>query len=106
MDALTNVVAVLILVLVLVRIDVTQKVADFLENLKPATPEQVAESQKALQKSEDEKAELVKLLEQDAPAPAEIQKAKTELAILEKDAQTREDLLVELEELRKLGYAR
>ena len=41
MDALTNVVAVLILVLLLVQADVSNKVVEFLENLQPATPEQV-----------------------------------------------------------------
>ncbi|MFK7910688.1 MAG: hypothetical protein AB8F34_08795 [Akkermansiaceae bacterium] len=102
MDALTNVVAVLILVLVLVRVDVTQKVADFLDNLKPATPEELAQNQQVLQKSENKKVELIKLLENEAPDPAEIEKAKTDLAILEKDAKTRDDLLVELEELKKL----
>lgn len=102
MDALTNVVAVLILVLVLVRMDVTQKVADFLDNLKPATPEQIVQSQEMLEKTEEEKIKLMKLLDEAAPSPEEIQKAKTDLAILEKDAKTREDLLLEIEELRKL----
>ena len=44
MDALTNVVAVLILVLVLVQADATKKVEMFLEALEPATEEEIAES--------------------------------------------------------------
>lgn len=102
MDALTNVVAVLILVLVLVQADVTQKVADFLDALQPATPEQIVQSEAALKQTEAEKTKLLKLLEDAAPSPEEIQKNKTDLAILEKDAKSREDLLVELEELKKL----
>ena len=41
MDALTNVVAVLILVLLLVQANVTQKIQAFIEDLEPATQEQV-----------------------------------------------------------------
>ena len=102
MDALTNVVAMLILVLVLVQADVSQKVSDFLDNLKPATPEEIVQSEAALKQTEAEKVKLLKLLEDAAPNPEEIQKEKTDLAILEKDAKSREDLLVELEELKKM----
>ena len=44
MDAMTNVVAVLILVLLLVQVDVKQTVQKFLDELRPATPEEVAEA--------------------------------------------------------------
>jgi hypothetical protein len=60
MDALTNVVAVLILVLVLVQADVSQKVVEFLDGLKPATPEQVVASTKEVGALEKRKKRLDK----------------------------------------------
>ena len=102
MDALTNVVAVLILVLVLVQVDVSQKVSEFLDNLKPATAEDIAQNEALLKRSENDKAKLLKMLEDAAPRPEEIQREQTDLAILEKDAKLREDLLIALDELKKM----
>ena len=102
MDALTNVVAVLILVLVLVQMDVTQKVVEFMDNLKPATPEEVARSQEEIK----EVADLVKkreaLLSEEPPRPEAIEEEKRQLALLEKDAELNQELLVDLEKLKKL----
>lgn len=102
MDALTNVVAVLILVLLLVQADVSQKVVQFLEGLLPATPEEIAAS-------EEKKKELVKtkiitenLLSQEAPTPEQIEAEKRQLALLEENVKTNEELLADLEELKKL----
>lgn len=102
MDALTNVVAVLILVLVLVQADVTKTVIDFLDNLKPATPEEVVQNQKMLAETEVDHKKLLKMLEDDAPSPEEIKKLKADLVIMENDAKTREDLLVEIKQLKQL----
>ena len=88
MDALTNVVAVLILDFLLVQADVSQKVVQSLEGLLPATPEEVAAS-------EDKKRELVKtkvitenLLSQEAPTAQQIEAEKRQLALLEKNVKT------------------
>lgn len=103
MDALTNVVAVLILVLILVQADVSQKVVEFLEGLKPATPEQVVASTKKVEELEEKRKRLGELLEKEAPRPEEIDAEKRQLALLEKDRDERKDLLIELEELKKLA---
>jgi len=63
MDALTNVVAVLILVLILVQADVSKKVVDFLEGLEPATSEQVEASKKEVEIFVKRVAELDQLLQ-------------------------------------------
>lgn len=102
MDALTNVVAVLILVLILVQTEVTQKVTEFLENLEPATPEQVVESQEALEELEEKRQLRVELLKEDPTTPAQLEEEKRKLALLEKNVTLDESLLVDLEELRKL----
>lgn len=101
MDALTNVVAVLILVLILVQADVSKKVVDFLEGLEPATSEQVEASKKEVEILVKRVAELDQLLQKDAPTQVEIEVEKRQLALLEKDVKERKDLLVELEGLKK-----
>ncbi len=58
MDALTNVVAVLILVLVLVQADATRKVQKFLDDMKPATPEDVVASEKRLKTLQERQKQL------------------------------------------------
>lgn len=102
MDALTNVVAVLILVLVLVQMDVTQIVVQYFENLEPATPEQVQQSKKELEKVEGKLKKQEDLLTQDPPTPEEIKEEKRQLALLEKDAKVNEELLADLNQLKKL----
>ncbi len=103
MDALTNVVAVLILVLVLVQADVSKKVVEFMEGLKPATPEQVTNAGKRLASLQTESQRLEQLLSQEAPSPREIEAEKRQLALLEKDREQRQDLLAELDQLKKLA---
>jgi len=103
MDALTNVVAVLILVLILVQADVSQKVVEFLEGLKPATPEQVVVSSKKVVDLEKERKRLDQMLSRKAPSPEEVEAEKRQLALLEKSREERKDLLVNLQELQKLA---
>jgi hypothetical protein len=103
MDALTNVVAVLILVLVLVQADVSKKVVEFMEGLKPATPEQVANAGKKLASLQSESRRLDALLSQEAPTLREIEAERRQLALLEKDRERREDLLAKLDQLKKLA---
>jgi hypothetical protein len=102
MDALTNVVAVLILVLILVQADVTQKVVEFMDNLKPATPEEVAQSKIDLARIRRDLEDKKELMGMDAPTPAEIEEEKRLLALLEKSLKENEELLADLDELRKL----
>ena len=102
MDALTNVVAVLILVLILVQADVSQKVAEFLENMKPATAEEVAESKRELERIQESLGQRRILMTKDASTPAELEKERRQLALLEKTAKDDSELLADLEQLRKL----
>lgn len=102
MDALTNVVAVLILVLILVQADVSQKVVQFLEGLMPATPEEVVASTKKVEELDKKKLRIKNLLSEDAPSPEDIEAEKRQLALLEKDAKENKELLAEITELKKL----
>lgn len=102
MDALTNVVAMLILVLVLVQADVTQKVVKFLENLQPATPEEVEQSKKLLKEIVKKKGLIDGKLQQDAPTPEQVTAEQLRIALLEKDLETNNQLLADLNELKVL----
>ena len=103
MDALTNVVAVLILVLILVQADVSKKVVEFMEGLKPATPEQVANAGKKLKSLQAKSKKLDQFLSREAPSQKEIEAEKRQLALLEKDMEKRDDLLAKLDQLKKLA---
>lgn len=102
MDALTNVVAVLILVLILVQADVTQKVEQFLDNLKPATPEEIQQSKEQLVALQKKLAQKQELLQQEPPTPAVIEAEKRSLALLEERMKENSEMLADLDELRKL----
>ncbi|MDB4297076.1 hypothetical protein N9904_03705 [Akkermansiaceae bacterium] len=103
MDALTNVVAVLILVLLLVQADVAQKVVQFLEGLKPATPEQIVEAKETIEELEKKQSRLDQLLSKEAPSQQQIEAEQRQLALLEKNRKERKDLLADLAELKKLA---
>jgi len=102
MDALTNVVAVLILVLILVQADVTQKVIQFIEDLQPATPEQVEQAKILLAEAVAKKQSIEEKLQQDAPTPEQIEEEKRRIALLEKSVETNDKLLADLNELKIL----
>lgn len=102
MDALTNVVAVLILVLILVQADVTQKVQKFLDDLLPATPEEVAQSKQHIKDLQQRLLVTQARLRDEPPTPAEIEEEKRQIALLEKSMEDTSNLLAELEQLRHL----
>jgi hypothetical protein len=102
MDALTNVVAVLILVLILVQADVTRKVVQFAADLLPATPEQVEQAKTLLAEAAAKKESIEAKLRQDAPTPDQIEEEKRRIALLEKATETNDKLLADLKELRIL----
>ena len=98
MDAMTNVVAVLILVLLLVQVDVKQTVQKFLDELQPATPEEVAEAQKQhdlLIKKRDNRLSLIK---SEAPDPSVLEKEKEAIVRLNKDIASQEASLKDQKE--------
>lgn len=101
MDALTNVVAVLIVILILLQADVRQAVEKFLGDLTPATPEQI-ESAKA--QKEDLAARLLRqqeLFKAPKPTEKEIAAIRADLSLLEKSIEENKMALLELSELRK-----
>ena len=102
MDALTNVVAVLILVLILVQADVTQKVIQFIEDLQPATPEQVEQAKILLAEAIARKQSIEEKLQQDAPTHEQIEEEKRRIALLEKSIETNDKLLADLNQLKIL----
>lgn len=102
MDALTNVVAVLILVMVLVQADVTQKVERFLDDLKPATPEQVEAARERVATLERKRENRLEILEAAAPDPAAIEAQRRELALLEKAVADNRELLADRDEVASL----
>ena len=102
MDALTNVVAVLILVLLLVQADVTQKVDAFLKDLKPATQEEVDQARKELEELKKQTQTKNEQLEQEPPPPEKIEEKKRELAMMEENLEKNEELLVNVNQLKEL----
>ncbi len=102
MDAMTNVVAVLILVLILVQADVSQTVQRFIDDLKPATPEEVEQARQRVAVLEDKRENRLRILEEAAPDPRRIEEEKRRLALLEKELGDNRKLLAERDEVLKL----
>lgn len=101
MDALTNVVAVLILVLLLVQADVSKKIADFTEGLELATQEQVDLARAELEKLKALLDKKNQQLTEKPPTPEEIERAKLELEKLKENLVENKNLLTDLDKLRE-----
>jgi hypothetical protein len=102
MDALTNVVAVLILVLILLQADVGKAVERLLGNLKPATPEQIEQAKNQLAHLTRERDAAKALLNAKAPDPKQLDAARAQLALLETSLKEQNIRLLEVETLSKL----
>jgi len=102
MDALTNVVAVLIVILILLQIDVEQTVERLLDEMIPATPEEVQQARVDAQAAREELRERQELLDSPAPTPEQLQQAVADLSQLEKSVTDSSALLLSLQELVKL----
>lgn len=104
MDALTNVVAVLILALLLVNLDVTQRIIEFTEGLQPVTPEELEQTQQELEKIEQELDRAREVSEAEPPSEEILEEEKRNIALLEKQIeeqkQSNEEKLRSVEELR------
>lgn len=105
MDALTNVVAVLILALLLVNLNVTQKLVELTEGLQPVTPEELEQTKKELEEMEKETVEAREISEQ-VVTPASIEQETRNIALLEKQLEEakkkNEEMLRAAEELKAL----
>lgn len=102
MDALTNVVAVLILVLLLVSVDASRKVQKFLDDLKPATPEEIIASKQRVEELKKDREELLVKLKEDPPSPEQIEEEKRKIALLEKSLEESKVALADIDKLREL----
>lgn len=102
MDALTNVVAVLILVLILVQADVSRKVQQFLDDLQPATPGEVAQSKTFIGELERKQRLAEARLREKPATPEDIAEEKRQIALLEKSMEENKELLANIDQLRKL----
>lgn len=102
MDALTNVVAVLILVLILVQADVSQKVQKFMDDLTPATPEEIAASKQSISSLQQTIARLEMAMRQEAPTQERIEEEKLRIAELEKSLEANKAILAEIETRREI----
>jgi hypothetical protein len=102
MDALTNVVAVLILVLVLVQADVSRKVQQFLDDIQPATPEDIAQTKRLIDELERKQRVAEARLREKPATPEDIAEEKRQIALLEKSAEENKALLADLEQVREL----
>lgn len=103
MDALTNVVAVLILVLILVQADVSQTVQRFIDDLLPATPEEVAESKKLIEDLKRKQLVAEARLREKPASLEDIAEEKRQIALLEKSMTENKELLADINEVRELA---
>ncbi|MES2981731.1 MAG: hypothetical protein V4727_05395 [Verrucomicrobiota bacterium] len=101
MDALTNVVAVLIVILILLQVDVGQTVERMLNELEPATPEQIELALQEKQKVMEQISKQQELLKAPEPTPQEIGAIQADLSILEASLKNNEMSLMEISALRK-----
>lgn len=84
MDALTNVVAVLILALLLVNLDVTQRIVEFTEGLQPVTPEELEQTKQELEDISQDLDRAREVSEAEPPSEEILEEAKRNIALLEK----------------------
>lgn len=101
MDALTNVVAVLIVILILLQVDVTQAVEKMLNDLKPATPEQIELAQQQQQNLIEQIRKQEELLKAPEPTPQQLGKIEADLSLMEESLQKHDKTLMELANLKK-----
>jgi hypothetical protein len=103
LDALTNVVAVLIVVLLLLQIDIEQTVNKMFDELIPATPEQVELAKIQLKEAEAETQASQAMLEAPAPTETQLEEVRVDLSLLEKTREENKAKLIALEELTALA---
>jgi hypothetical protein len=106
MDALTNVVAVLIFVLLLVNCEVSQKLVKMMEDIVPVSEEEVLKIKEILKSIELDQAKLEELKKQKPPSQVMIDDLKTQIShvhALIKDRKAQIDLNTRsIAELQKL----
>jgi TolA-binding protein len=106
MDALTNVVAVLIFVLLLVNCDVSQKVVKMMEGLVPVSEEDMSKLKELLKNLELDKKKLEDLKNQKPPSQDEIDAMQRALKLMQEQLKNKKSQIdlnnKSIEELQKL----
>ena len=102
MDALTNVVAVLILILILLQADVREAVEKIVEGMKPVSVEQLQQARDERSVLDARLASKTRLANEPAPDEAALDRLRADLSLLEKTAERNKALLMELAKLRQL----
>ncbi len=102
MDALTNVVAVLLLVLILLQTDVGKAVQRLLGDLVPATREQIAQAESEVARLEKDRDAAKTMVSAKPPDPRSIEEAKQQLALMEESLKDSKVRLLEIAKLREL----
>jgi hypothetical protein len=82
---------------------VTQKVQKVLDDLAPATPEEVAEANQRIDDLRNNLRIAEARLRETPPTPEAIEEDKRDIALLEESMEESKDLLVELEKLKELA---
>eukprot|EP00903_Cladosiphon_okamuranus_P003528 g3526.t1 len=79
-----------------------EKVQKFLDELLPATPEEIAESKETAEELEKEKQTLIAMMKEEAPTPEELEAERRSLALLEKSVQESQVKLQDISKLKEL----
>jgi len=101
MDALTNVVAVLIVILILLQVDVTNTVEKMLNDLKPASPEQIVAAQQQQAQLQQQIKKQQEMLKAPEPTPQELGKIEADLSLMEDSLKKHSAGLMALDQLKK-----
>lgn len=101
MDALTNVVAVLIVILILLQVDVTQTVDKMLNDLKPASEEDINRANQELAQVQQQLARQTEMLKLPEPTAKDFGRVKAELSLLDEAIKKEQGSLVQLSQLRQ-----
>ena len=101
MDALTNVVAVLIVVLILLQVDVRNTVEKLIDDLQPASPEEILAAEEKIQQTQQVIAQQKQLLKAPQPTAKDFGKVQSDLSLLEESINQQNAALLSLNELKK-----
>ncbi len=100
MDALTNVVAVLIVILILLQLDVEQAATRLIKELLPASEEQIALAKKQKETLAGQISKQKNLLDAPKPSPQALSKMNADISLLEKSLASHQVELMEVDKLK------
>jgi hypothetical protein len=101
MDALTNVVAVLIVILILLQVDVTQTVEKMLNDLKPASEQDISRAKQELAQVQQQVKRQKEMLKLPEPTAKDFGRVQADMSLLDDAIKKEQGSLMELAKLRK-----